>query len=309
VLSRRQRFLAAFLILVALSLWPVEPSAADETVRMGLSSRIIASLTDRFAIAAPTAKDGGLVTRQTCPPLQTEKIANTGRPMVEVVVLCNALFDAGLAERIELVGGFPHKRMLTEITHGSIDVSGTTVFPEVLETLATEARPRLSKPLIRVNEFEKAIYTMAHRKDVLAVRTLDDLRQFKAVVVKYWAIDAKTLKSMGLKGVAEVSKQELYRKFLEVGRADFAIAAFLSETHNPVFKDMVPVPGIKLALVSPRVFPVSPGRADIQEAIDAFIDKARKTDGDGIVQAFLRAGFFHEELAQWRRVFPVDGDQ
>jgi len=72
---------------------------------------------------------------------------------------------------------------------------------------------------------------------------------------------------------------------------------------------MVPIPGIKLALVSPRVFPVSPGRADIQAAIDGFIGKARKREGDGIVQAFLRAGFFHEELAGWRRVFPVGGGQ
>jgi len=305
VVSRRRSSIAYFLLSAALSLWPAEGPAADDTVRMGLSSRIIASLPERLGINV----DDGTLTRDTCPPLETEKIANTGRPVVEVVVLCNALFEAGLAERIELVGGFPHKRMLTEITHGTIDVSGTTVFPEVLETLATETRPRLSKPLIRVNEFEKVIYTMAHRKDLLAVRTLDELRQFKAVVVKYWAIDAKTLKSMGLEGVAEVSKQELYKKFLAVGRADFAIASFLSETHNPVFKDMVPIPGIKLALVSPRVFPVSPGRADIQAAIDGFIGKARKREGGGIVQAFLRAGFFHEELAGWRRVFPVGGGQ
>ncbi|MBL6945012.1 MAG: hypothetical protein ISR47_00055 [Rhodospirillales bacterium] len=87
----------------------------------------------------------------------------------------------------------PANRMrLNEIAAGTIDISGDTIFPEAAETLTAHTRPLISDAVIKVGEFEKAIFKLPGRDDVLAVRSLDTLRQFKAVTVKFWAIDVKT---------------------------------------------------------------------------------------------------------------------
>ena len=274
-----------------------------DTVRVGIPRATFEALGSLLELppVAPFLMSAG-----DCPPLHADLLKSAGRAVIEAVIVCNAVFEADLADRIELIHHLPHKRRLNEIAEGRLDVSGDTVFPEVLDTLSAVTRPLLSDALIRANEFEKGVFTIPGREDVLAVRTLEELRNFKAVIVKFWVVDVKTLDAMNLKRVVGVTKPGLYAKFMKAGRADFTISEFSSVANKPWAREMARVPGVKISLISPRVIPVSPRRDDILRALNGFIERSRSGEEDAIRRAFLDAGFMRPEFSDWKRLFPVE---
>lgn len=291
-----------FLAVVFVQFACISNTAKADTVRVGVTQTTFEALGSLLELPAATPAVMGPA---DCPHLDADLLKNAGRAVAEVAIVCNALFEAKLADRIELVHHLPHKRRLNEIAAGRIDVSATTVFPEVIETLPESTRPLLSDALIRVNEFEKGIFTMPARKDVLAVRSLGELRKFKAVIVKFWVVDVKTLDAMNLKGVVGVTKSSLYSRFMSAGRADFTISEFSSVETLPWAREMVRVPGVKISLISPRVIPISPRRADILAAINGFLDKSRSGEEDSVKRTFRKAGFFRPEFSDWKLLFPI----
>jgi hypothetical protein len=277
--------------------------AKAASVSVGITPENFVLLTSRLAF---DKKDPARVHPDDCPGLQSDKLNDAGRALVEFVIICNAIFDSKIADRIQLVHHLPHRRRLNEVAAGKIDVSGSTIFPEAAQTLAVQSPPLISDAAIRVNEFEKAIFTVPGRDDVLAVRSLEALRKFKAVIVKYWVVDVKTLNAMKLKAVVKVTKPDLYARFMEDGRADFVISEFNTATNRPWGKKMVRVPGVKISLISPRIFLVSPQRSDILQAINTYLEKSRAGENDLIKSAFRKAAFFKPEFSNWKLLFPVN---
>jgi ABC-type amino acid transport substrate-binding protein len=291
------------LALLCLLSMDLTGAAGAETVRVGVTPGAFEVLASRLGLGN---EDPVQMSRDDCPTLRSGKLKDAGRTLVEPIIVCNAVFGANLADRIELIHHLPHRRRLNEIAAGRIDVSGSTIFPEAADTLSAATRPLLSDAVIRVNEFEKGIFTLSGRDDVLAVRSLEELRKFKAVIVKFWVVDMKTLDAMNLKGIARVSKPDLYIKFLKAGRADFTISEFSSMTSHRWAKEMARVPGVKISLISPRVIPVSPLRDDIMRAINGFLEKSRSGEEDLVERAFREAGFFRSEFSDWELLFPVN---
>ncbi|MFC1673746.1 hypothetical protein ACFL12_06310, partial [Pseudomonadota bacterium] len=242
------RFLSALCLGALLSSWT--GPARSETISIGINPTVFDTLKADLKL---TGSDPVILQPKSCPSLESDSFITGGRALVEVSILCNAIFDAKLADRLQIIHSYPHKRRLSEISAGRIDVSGTTIFPEVFDTLQGNTQPRFSDAIVRVGEFEKAIFTVANRTDVLAVRSLEDLQSFTGVMVKYWAVDMLTLNSMKLKGVVAVSRAELYPKFFETRRADFTISEFSSIETQPWAKNLKRVPGVKVSLVSPRI--------------------------------------------------------
>lgn len=274
---------------------------AGETMSAGLTPPMFKTVQARFGF--PMSEEV-IIGKHHCPPLLSSALKDAGRAVTEFALLCNAVFDSRPIDRIKLIHHLPHRRRLSEIAAGAIDVSATTIFPEGLANVVGEAQPLVSQPVIKIGDFEKAIFTLPSRRDVLAVRTLEQLRYFKAITVKNWRVDVKTLEALGLAGVVKVSKSKNYAKMLLSGRADFTISEFASRKTQGFAKDMVRIEGIKLALSSPRVFPVSPKRPDILKIIDLYIDKLTAGDGDALRKIFVHAGFIKPEFAEWKLINP-----
>ncbi|MBT6096443.1 MAG: hypothetical protein HOH04_16270 [Rhodospirillaceae bacterium] len=223
---------------------------------------------------------------------------------MEFAILCNAVFKAEIADVIELNHQLPHRRRLSEISSGKLNVSATTIFPEGLANVVGDVKAILSEPVLDIGDFEKGVFTLTSRKDVLAVDSLEKLRAFKAIMVKNWRVDVKTLDSLGLAGVVKVSKTKAYVNMLKSGRADFTISEFASTKTLFWAADMVRVPGIKIALASPRVFPVSPKRLDILAAIDAYLRELKSADPLYLRKLFIHADFIKPEFADWTLLNP-----
>ncbi|MBC8158481.1 MAG: hypothetical protein H8E94_04025 [Alphaproteobacteria bacterium] len=275
--------------------------ANASSISVGVTPQNYKSLTVDLGLGK---REPATMGRDDCPDLQSDKLNNIGRGVAEIAIICNSIFEAGLTDRIKLIHHLPHRRRLNEIAAGTIDVSGNTIFPEAADTLTVKTHPLLSNAVIRVGEFEKAIFTLPGRDDVLTVSSLEALRRFKAITVKFWVVDVKTLKAMKLKRVIEVTKPSLYARFLEAGRADFLISEFNTNSVISWGANMARVPGVKVSLMSPRVFPVSPHRDDVQRAINDYLEKARAGETDLVKQVFLKAGFFKPEFSGWTLLFP-----
>ena len=125
-------------------------------------------------------------------------------------------------------------------------------------------------------------------------------------MVKFWRVDMKTLQAMKLKSIIGVLTPDKYVDILKIGRADLTISEFTSATSLAWAKGLVRVPDIKVALLSPRVFPVSPKRGDILQAINKFITKSRSGNEDQIRIAFQNSKFINPELSNWKLIFPTD---
>jgi len=251
-----------------------------------------------------SAKTPTYIYRDRCPEIGSQLLNGSGRVAVEIAIVCNAIFAAELSKNIRVVHKFPHRRRLNEIAEGRIDVSATSIFPEAIAKLPGGKHPLLSNDVIRVGEFEKAIITLPDRRDVISVQDIDDLRPFKAVMNKFWVVDMKTARSLGVKEVVEITNVGLFRKFLEVGRADFTIAEPSVISSMGWAKGLVMVPGIKVVLVSPRQIPISPSRDDIQQAINRYLLAARSGEKDRVVEAYRRAGFIRADLQNWKTLNP-----
>ena len=291
-------------IALAIALWlslTMFNTAKAQTVSVGITPVTFKVLQSHLDLKGqrPT-----ILERNACPHLKSEKIDGIGRALVELFILCNAIYESGIATKIELIHHLPHRRRLTEIAAGRIDVSGSTIFPEGLKNVFGKTLPLLSDDVLWVNEFEKAIFTLPGRAEVLAVRSLQELRNFKAVIVKNWRVDVKTLKAIKLKRVVEVSNPQAYADIIQIVRADFIISEFNSVTSQPWAKNMMRVPGIKIALTSPRIFPVSPTRDDILHVLNSFLRKSRSAGGDLIKTAYQKSGFLSPEFSNWILLFP-----
>jgi len=273
-------------------------ATAEQTVRVGVTP------TDFEVIRAKLSLNGNNINRTQCPSLRSDVLEGMGRPFVEFVIVCNSVFEAKIADRIELIHNLPHRRRLTDIASGRLDVSSSTIFPEGMKNVVGANQLIVSDAILEINQFEKAIATLPERKDVLSTRTLKDLRKFRAATVKYWLVDMKTLNSMGLKSVVSVSKPDHFSSMLKAGRADFIISEYAVLTRKEWAKGLVMVPGVKVALVSPRVFPVSSARRDIVQAINGYVKNARSGDVDLIKRAFQKSGFIRPEYADWKLLFP-----
>lgn len=278
-------------------------AARAQTISVGMTPAAFENLSARLALEGGQAD---IIDRRTCPDFNAALLDGAGRSLVEAVIVCNAVFRAKIADKIKLVHHLPHSRRLTEIAAGRIDVSASTIFPEGVKNIVTRHEFVLSDAALQVNEFEKVIFTIPARRDVLAVRSLAELRKFKGVTVKFWQVDMKTLEAMKLRGVVGVSKPDAIIKMIKGGRADFTISEFAAETSKPWAQGMVRVPGVKIALVSPRVFLVSPQRRDIVRAINTLLGKSRTGGLDFVRQAYRKSGFFSPETSNWKRLFPVN---
>lgn len=177
-------FLSFFLFLNGLH------SSWAKTVSVGVTPDTFEVLSAKLPIKG---KNPGVMDRQACPTLDSKLLVDLGRAFAEAVMICNAVFETRLAETIEFIHHLPHSRRLTEIASGRIDVSATTIFPEGLKNVAGKHKPLLSDPVLRINEFEKVLFTIPKRTDVLSIKSLKDLRNFRATKADILRLVVKSL--------------------------------------------------------------------------------------------------------------------
>ena len=223
------------------------------------------------------------------------------RGTVELVLLCQALQRGGLDFNIEVVKCPNYSRALMLAQSGQVTLPAETIWEQDLDLEALYK----TDPIIRNGEFEKGIYTSPENHKMLAVTSFDEFGQYSAVMIKSWAVDWNTLRSMDLKRLDEVAKKDLLFKMVNFGRVDFTLLEFSSEpdlsTEIEGIK-LVPVPNLKIGLKGERCWAVAKIAPDAEKVFAALQKGIIALRDKGIIsRAYHECGFFNAAVENWKK--------
>ena len=291
----------AFLILLS-CFWIIKDAQATTSeISVGVDQTALDNLKSVFDLSGTSETVLG---REKCPSLDGKRIVGKGRTAVELLMVCNALFKNSKFSSLKIVAFAPHRRRLQELALSRIDMVAGSIFPEGLKNIEGKLRPLLSRPVLKVGQFEKALFTLPNRSDVLAVRSLEELQKFSAVTVASWQVDTKTLKAMSLSGLEFAPSPKNFFPMLQQKRADFTLLAFNSHEVSPFAKKFVRVEGVKIGLLAPRVFAVGPSRPDILAALNHFVRSLEEDSPGTLTRLYEQSNFIKPEYSDWLMLYP-----
>lgn len=166
----------------------------------------------------------------------------------------------------------------------------------------------MTAPIIRDGEFEKGIYVdpKPSNYQLLYVTSLEELRNYSAVMVQTWSVDWKTLEEMKLKNVHDTATAESLFRMLRAGRAQFTLYEFSTEKDFGRTVDgirLIPVPGIKVGLKGSRHLMVSKIHPDGKLVFSALQKGLKELRSKGIIRrALTECSFLDNRVANWKRL-------
>lgn len=223
------------------------------------------------------------------------------RDVVEIVLLQQALNLGGFTDKVVLRPENSYLRILKLITDGQLPISGALMWRDDIKPYAD--RLFKTKAIVNEGEFIAGLYTRSDNTKALAATELKKISQLSAASNNHWIADVKTLKSLGITRIHYSTYWGQIVRMVVAGRADVTLAPFQS---NPDMKvlfeglELVPIPGIKVALPGSRHWPVSkkhPRGAEIFAALQKGI--ALLEQNHTIRRAYEESGFFHPAVKQW----------
>jgi hypothetical protein len=227
------------------------------------------------------------------------------RPTLDLVLELQALKAGGLDFDFELVPVPNEARARHELIEGNADLAAEADWDS---RFAADADSLLkSDPLVRRGDFEKGIYTLPTNTKLLAITTIDELRQFVGATVGTWTLDVKILSQMNLKGFESAVMIENVFLMIQKQRADFTLVEFSSNPDLSVELGgvrLVPVPNCKVVIDDSRSWIINK-KSPNADAILAGIQNGLKIlrANGSIARAFSESGFVNPKVATWNRLF------
>ncbi|MDE1462446.1 hypothetical protein [Spartinivicinus poritis] len=234
-----------------------------------------------------------------CKMLKTYDSEYANRATVDLMLICRALYESGLKFNFQLTLYPNYSRVLAEVKRGRENIAAETIWKNEID----ESVLYKTEPIIPIGGFIKGVYVKAGNNRLANVKSLDELKKFKGVMIKNWVIDWNTMESFGLNTLYETNGLESMYKLINNNRADFTLFEF-SQTQHKVQKlkdiNLVPVKGIKVKLLGERSFVVSKkskNADNIYEHLNKGIAILRKNKE--IERAYLESKFINPDVADW----------
>ncbi|MCK7615749.1 hypothetical protein [Roseibium sediminicola] len=286
--SRSNRLLRVIVAAATICLSPVLKAAAADplVIRVGVADNLAQRINGTIERYPRLCEDDSFFSDKWL------------RTTLEFVILCRAVRLGGLDATYQLIP-FPNSaRTRFELKNGSVMVM--VDFP--WGDFARDESLYQSDAVLPEGSFVKGLYTRPDRSDVLAVRSLEDLKAFTAVSSSNWKHDWAALELMGVPRM-DVAAYEQMGRAVEFGRADYLIGEFsgagdLSQYINGVRFE--PVPEVKVALPGTRHIAVSrkvPHAAEVFSAIQKGLRILR--DRGLILKGYRTSGFFNRKVENW----------
>lgn len=241
-------------------------------------------------------------------PLDIQYFSGPGarRDVVEIVLLQQALHLGGFDGKLVLRPENSYLRVLKLLNDGQVAISGALMWRDDIKPHSNNLFK--SKALVNEGEFIVGLYTRADNQRALTATTLEQVGHLSAASNSHWKPDVLTLKSLGIKRIHYSTYWVQIVRMVVAGRADVTLAPFQS---NPGMKvqvenlELVPIPGIKVALPGSRHWPVSkkhPRGAELIAALEKGIPLLEQRNS--IRNAYEQSGFFHEGVKNWKLLNP-----
>lgn len=225
--------------------------------------------------------------------------ADWHRTVLEFFIICRAIRIGGL-EATYSFSNYPNsRRAIVEMKKGSFMIMVDLPW----EKYTQDENLYQSIAVIPVGSFVKGIYTRPNHTALLNVKTLEELRKFKAVSNKTWFYDWDALERMNVEKISVPTYVQM-GKMVENGRADFFIDEFSVADDFSQFVDgvkFVPVPGFKIALGGSRHVVVSKRFPQSKQVFDAIQVGLKSLHDRGLIEKGYRAvGFFNPLVEDWK---------
>lgn len=251
---------------------------------------------DQLKIAVNQQGYADVLWVKDCPELLAPEMKDVQRLTMDLLIICQAVKTADIADRLVL-RAYPNvARGMDEIVAKRLDMVAQSLF---LDTPEIEALVLVTAPLIRSGEFEVGVFTTRNRPEIMQLQTLSEFQQHIAVTVQSWVTDRGALERLGIQQIQLVSRRDLISRFIENKRADF----FLSYLKEPVLTriggELIRIPNVKVSFPQERSFFVSKDKPELYQALQRYIQQERAKSPDAIHAAYVHAGFIAPEYAHW----------
>lgn len=228
------------------------------------------------------------------------------RDVIEVVLLQQALQLGGFKDPLELRDEQNYLRTLRQIADGELISSGASVWYS--DVLNLPELFHISQPVINEGEFIVGFYTSPTNEKARMAKTLDDLRQLRAVSSVQWYADVATLKQLGINHLYFTTDWKHMVRMVNAQRADFTLAPFQPTDDKRISlegMELIPINGLKVAITGTRHWPVSRRHPRGQEFYEALQKGISLMKQRGIIRkAYEESGFFHPTVQEWQLVNP-----
>lgn len=223
------------------------------------------------------------------------------RTTLEFFILCRAVRLGGI-EATYSFKNYPNSaRTRVELKKGTVMIM--VDFP--WGDFANDESLYKSTAVLPVGSFVKGLYTRPDHKAVLSVKSLEELRKFRAASSRNWLYDWEALERMG---VPKVSVPEYVQMGMLVlhGRADYFVGEFpgaddLSQYING--KKFIPVPGLKVVLPGSRHVALSKKFPHSKQVFDALQVGLYDMRARGLIQkGYRKSGFFNPKVEHWEAI-------
>lgn len=223
------------------------------------------------------------------------------RDVIEIILLQQALDLGGFKGKVTLRPENSYLRILKLITDGQVALSGALMWKEDIKPYSTHLFK--TKAVVKEGEFIAGLYTRPGHQHALRANTLEKVRHLSAASNDHWNADIKTLHALGIKKIQFSTYWVQIVRMVVANRADFTLAPFQV---NPEMKvvvgnlELVPIPGIKVALPGSRHWPVSKKHPQGEEIFNALEKGIKLLEQKKIIQrAYEECGFFHPQVKNW----------
>lgn len=216
------------------------------------------------------------------------------RDVVDMIIAQQALKLGGFGHSFVYVPGKVNFRNTKMLETGRLLISFDSYWLADANTM--ENYLYISEPVIRKGEYVAGIYTHPENSAVLAIQSLDDLKNFTAVSTPKWHTDWSTLSALPLKELLREDEWLSMARMVDLKWVDFMLMPFNS-TPDRSFTlgkiTLVPVKNIGIELKDSRHFVISKKHPLGIEAIKAMnkglaILRSKKA----ITTAYQQAKFF-----------------
>ncbi|MGL1861061.1 MAG: hypothetical protein OCC46_00895 [Pseudodesulfovibrio sp.] len=225
------------------------------------------------------------------------------RGIAALVIIKQALLAAGMNVEFKFIEVPNAARERLLVREGEAVIAGQDLF-----SIAFTDDVYMSSAIIPTGSFVKGVYCSKNNFPVLRLKTLADLQQFVAVSFSGWKVDWATLQGLELAGIRNVPKPQTMFKLVQFRDGDFTLWEFpatkdLSQKLGDI--ELIPVPGVKIALKGSRHFMISKKHPDglrVFEALEQGLTILRKK---GLIEQYLTdCGFYTPAVADWTVLNP-----
>ncbi len=237
-------------------------------------------------------------------PGNIPKEINT-RCVAGIVIIKNALKLGGLDAEIKFLQVPNARRESDEVAKSNAVIGSHLLNARTLDIPGYKARMFLTTAVAQTGEFQKGIYCLPDNNKILSVTNLKELKKAgKALIGLHWDNDYRVLTDMGITGIERGPTVESMFKMLKAGRADWIPLGFqnppdMSINHKGV--RLVPVPGIKIAMVESRHFVLSRRHPQGQMVYDAMEKGMKVMREQGLMKQILsQTGVTCPAVKDWK---------